>query len=222
MAAYAFKERIEPDEIVFHFDGGSGVDARDLGEFLKVAGKVAEKKGARLDIVAIERGSLSVKSKIKKRFDDDPLKAIEELVTIVAGALAASAVLASCAQTMLGGGGVDSVEIFTKNSSAVLMDSYVAGERPLREVREKRPRVKNHDQMKHLVASALEGKLIGDVHLVDGKVYFRPGNYQFMVPVRTTGIYMPYQNARYIVEGYIVLTKDGQPEELVVNRAKMF
>ncbi|MGP4673630.1 hypothetical protein ACSV5N_16895 [Agrobacterium salinitolerans] len=238
MTTDVLMRRLGPELLAFHFTGGDGITATELGEFLLAAEKALKPQKIQLQVVGIERGSLSVIFRpIAKEIKKAPIVTALAVATFLSGSAPVQKVTAQ----MVNNGSIAKVEIVNNTTNIVIMDKNLARnfeERtasgsgaipppskylstdlaPLR----KGPRPQTLAVIKKAVEQALDGDLVGNVFLVDDTLHFRPEGRKFLVPIRFEGTGLSLEpNARYKVRGDL-RTRDGQPEEILIRGAALY
>lgn len=191
--------------LAIHFSGGEGVRANDLGDFLRLAARISERNGAWLEVIALEPGSLRVYLKaIRNKAKSDPVGLAADgatLATAIAGALATAISISSpqpkpiskIAIKMIEEGTVSKIEIETSEGSTVVIDKAQVSkirqriEQPSisRAYRDaKTSRYFQSPETRTLATAASEGRLMGDAVEAQGRIYFRPAGYNYLVPVQ--------------------------------------
>ncbi|WP_313591911.1 hypothetical protein [Agrobacterium cavarae] len=235
MATDDLKRRLGPGLLAFHFTGGDGITATELGEFLVAAGRALKPKKIQLQVVGIERGSLSVIFRpITKELKNAPIVTAITVATFLSSSTPVQKVTAQ----MVNNGSIEKVEIVNQNTNIIIMDKTLAlgfdekkagsgGEVSPRSTStalaplQTRARVQTVEMIKEAVGQALEGNLVGRVFDVEGALYFRPDGRRYLVPVRfgTPELKLEH-NARYKVRGDL-RTSNGQPDEIFISAATL-
>ncbi len=219
--------------LAIHFSGGEGVRANDLGDFLRLAARISERKGARLEVIALEPGSLRVYLKaIRDKAKSDPVGLAADgatLATAIAGALAAAISLSSpqpkpiskIAIKMIEEGTVSKIEIETSEGSTVVIDKDQVSKRrqpieePSRSIAyrdSKASRYVQSSETRTLAIAASEGTLTGDAVEAQGRIYFRPAGFNYLVPVQMLSPTMSLvPGRRYRIYGSLETLK-GNPD----------
>jgi hypothetical protein len=203
---------LDPSEFAFYFRNETGIEAGDLGDFLKRTATIAKREGAELRVVGFEPGSLFVifkaiaktakktTAKVGKSFDRDPLDAAAKSVAVV-GAIAAaivwamspdaSAPLAKAGAEVMEKHEVREINLITVNEKILVMDEGSA--RRVREVVRDRRERKAEARMSQIedyreTIPRLEHDPVhrifeGAFTQIDGKFHFRPDGFNYYVPV---------------------------------------
>ena len=232
--------RLGEDEFAFYFSGGAGVSAEDLGSLLSRAATVARRADAQLQVTALEPGSLAVVIRILKKsgaavgneFKASPVQttaAAATLLSIVVGALVHTMSpdggdakpLAAVAAEIVEKGDAEKIEIITRKSTILVMDS----QRALR-VNENNSRKKHRlleaSIVRGLMESARIGELTGTVIEVEGALHFRPDGFRYLVPIDMS----ESQEAWRLYPGlHLRVAADfstlyGQPDSIEIHRAE--
>lgn len=244
MASLASELDLQPDQFAFIFRGDRGVNADDLGNFLRRAATVARHRGAELQVVALQHGSLvvvikAVAKSAKREFFKAPVATTASGLGIVSAVTAAIIAAMSLANgpTPLAKAGADLVEaktvqeiqIVTVNQTIVLMDEGQAKAlrsleaKPKRNVKERlTSAASSRAEVIQLVDQGRKGSLFGEVHLAAGELVFRPAGFRYFVPIELAAAVTDDQlkpGHSYQVTADI-LTNLGQPDRIVIHEAK--
>lgn len=237
------KFRLEPNQFAILFETTRGIEADDLGTFLKRAATLARREGAELRVVRFEPGSLATifeavkKSKVvknsQKEFVKSPIASsgvITGVVAAVAGALIWAFDTEDAGATPISRAGacvveekeVTEIKLVTVESTIVLMDETKA--RRVREIDRDRdhPKQLQYEEMKMLTDRASGGSLEGSVISIYGELHFRPDGYRFLVPIdfnRMDPDVELYPDAHFRVSGEIVMRR-GRPDAIVIRSAR--
>ena len=243
MSALSEKFALQPDQFAILFETDLGIEADDLGTFLKRAATLARREGVELRVVRFEPGSLATifrafkKSKIiknaKAEFNKKPI-ASTGVMTAVVGAVASAFIWAfdteQAGVTPLSRAGacvveekeVTQIKLITMQQTVVLMDKKKAHK--VREIERKHDHLPElqHEPMKILAHKASEGSLEGDVVSVSGELHFRPDGYRFLVPINVGLMDQEseiFPDAHFRVTGEILMRR-GRPDSIVIRSAK--
>lgn len=237
----ADKLELANDEFAFYFSTDVGIEAGELGTFLKRAATVAKRAGTEIRVVGIEDGSLAVilKALAKKRIVQAYVKEFNEKPgTLTLAAIAAVAAitaamkptpsspdaLAKAGADVVQNHNVVNIQIITKNGATVVMDERTAvevREAERRGARARPPSLPTPDVMM-MIEDARERHIEGSVFEVNGELVFRPENFNYYVPIdmdRSEVFNLePYR--MYRVSGEIVV-KRGGPHSIIIHSAHM-
>jgi hypothetical protein len=236
----AKRYNLQPDELAFYFHTGSGIDADDLGTFLKRAATVARQGGADIRVIGFKSGSLAVilkaikKSKIakavKREFHKAPISTTKD-ATILAGSVAAAFIWAFNVEeqgvTPLSKAGVEvhtscnvtQIDLVTVDDVYILLDEKKA--ETVRK-REKKIRPQPDNRYHKIADDAQSGILQGAVIDVDGEWHFRPDGFRFLVPIdlsRSVGRDEIFPKAHFEVTGQLII-QNGRPDSFIVHSAR--
>lgn len=243
MNPIAEKFDLRANQFAVLFETDRGIEADDLGTFLKRAATLARQQGAELRVVRFEPGSLATifealqKSKIaknaKKEFVQKPIAgtaAITGIVAAVAGALIWSfdtekvgpTPISRAGATVIEERNVTAIKLVTVENVVVLMDEEKA--RYVREIdsMRKTPRMLEHQEIRMLKDRASGGSLGGGVISIDGELHFRPDEYRFIVPIdfaRMDPRVEVYPNAHFRISGEFIM-RNGRPDSIIIRSAK--
>jgi hypothetical protein len=245
MALIPLSEKFDlaPSQFAILFETDRGIEADDLGNFLKRVATIARREGAELRVVRFEPGSLATifeavkKSKVaknaKKEFVKAPIgssAAITAVVAAVAGALVWAFDAEEAGATALSRAGacvieekeVREIKLVTFEQTVVLMNENTA--RRVREIDNQRKKHEHieYDQIQMLTDRASAGTLEGGVVSIYGELHFRPDGYKFFVPInisRTRPDVEIYSDAHFRVTGEIVM-RNGRPDTIIIQSAK--
>lgn len=226
MTAETLRKRLEPGQIAFHFSGGRGINADELGKFLREASKIANRENAVLEVIAIEPGSISVVFKTV-------LKNIKKEVS--GGAIALSLSLISLysqlsdevddpfgkvAYEMVASGAAKKIEVVTAERTITIMDQTRANDRADKLSTGKAAvynKVSQPVKGPRLYNAIPLGTNTGYASEIDGKLYFRPDSETYFVPITLLGNDPNLTpGKRYRIEGSIV--KNGTTPHSVTIR----
>lgn len=203
---------LDPSEFAFYFRSEIGIEAGDLGDFLKRTAAIAKREGAELRVVGFESGSLfvifkalakSVKktaAKVAKAFDEDPLDAAEKSVVIVGSIAAAiiwamsadaSAPLAKAGAEVMEKHAVREIDLITANETILVMDEASAARvrEVIRDRRERRAEARvlqiddYRETLPRLEQDPVHRIFEGSFAKIDGEFHFRPDGFNYFVPV---------------------------------------
>lgn len=234
---------LTPSQFAILFETDRGVEADDLGNFLKRVAAIARREGAELRVVSFEPGSLATifeavkKSKVaknaKKEFVKAPIASsgvITGVVAAVAGALIWAFDAEDAGATPLSRAGacvieekeVKEIKLVTVEKTVVLMDENTA--RRVREIDNQydKPKRLEYEQIRVLTDRASSGTLEGSVASIFGELHFRPDGYKFFVPInvdRTHPDVEIYSDAHFRVTGELVM-RNGRPDSIIIQSAK--
>lgn len=212
MTPHEMQRALDPSEFAFYFKSEVGIEAGDLGDFLKRTATIAKREGAELRVVGFESGSLFVifkaiakaaaktASKVGKAFDEDPLGAAEKSVIIVgaiAGAIVwamspdTSAPLAKAGAEVMEKHEVREINLITANEINVVMDEGSAQRvrEVIRDRRERRAEARAlhiedyRETVPQLEHDPVHRIFEGTFTKIDGEFHFRPDGYNYFVPV---------------------------------------
>jgi hypothetical protein len=230
---------LQPNEFAFYFSTNRGIEANELGDFLKRAATVAKRAGTEIRVIGIEHGSLAVKltaltKAIKKDFMKQP---VGPLLTMGGGAVAATVAaiswamqpqgdkvdpLAKSGASVVEKHEVSKIEIITVNQTIVVMDEERAAD--IREV-ERRARHRETPRLKYdipaMVADMRDHHLEGSTVEIRGVLHFQPDGTNFYVPVDLSkgDMHRLQADAYYQVQGELRL-KNGQPDSMIIFHAR--
>lgn len=203
---------LEPSEFAFYFKSEIGIEAGDLGDFLKRTATIAKREGAELRVVGFESGSLFVifkaiakaaektATKVGKAFEEDPLAAAEKSVIIVgaiAGAIVwamspdSAAPLAKAGADVMEKHEVREINLITVNENILVMneDSAERVREVISERRERRAEMRMvqiedyRETVPRLEHAPVHRIFEGTFTKIEGGFYFRPEEYSYFVPV---------------------------------------
>jgi hypothetical protein len=233
---------LAPNQFAILFETNRGIEAGDLGTFLKRAATLARREGAELRVIRFETGSLAtifealkksnVAKNAKKEFVKSPIAStgvMTGVVTAVATALiwafdtddAGATPIARAGACVVEEKEVTEIKLVTVESTVVLMDEKKA--RKVREIERTRDRPKQleYEQIQLLADRASGGSLEGGVVSIYGELHFRPDGYRFLVPIdfsRMDPAVELYPDAHFRVSGEIIM-RHGRPDAIVVHSA---
>ena len=213
MAATGESLGLQPDEFAFYFQSREGIEASELGTFLKRAAAVAKNAGAEIRVVGIQNGSLAVimnaikKSRVAQaaanEFMEKPLDGTLKATKIVGGATAIVATvvtgivlamspdpevvdpMAKAGADVVQKQNVETIQIVTLNDTIIVMDEESAYQ--IRQFeRQNRGRKKPPQlsyEMAMMVEDMRERHIAGSIVDIHGALFFSPDDAQFYVPV---------------------------------------
>lgn len=242
MNPLAEKFGITPNQFAIVFETDRGIEADDLGTFLKRAATLARREGAELRVIRFEHGSLATifeaawKSKVAKNAKQEFLKkpiASTGTITAVVGAIAGALIWAfntSDGTTPVSRAGasvieekcVTEIKMVTVEKTVILMDEEKAKEVRRLDQRKIRPNELEREYV-HLIADrASGGTLEGEVISVRGELYFRPDEERFFVPIdfgRMDPSIELFPDAHFRVRGELIM-RLGRPNSIIIHSAK--
>lgn len=203
---------LDPSEFAFYFESDTGIEAGDLGDFLKRTAIVARREGAEIRVVGFEQGSLivvfkaiakkakSTATKVKKEFNKAPLGATASAATIIVPIVGAivwamspdsAAPLAQASAEVMEKHEVTAIKLITINENITVMDEERAEQ--VREVvrHRKAMRAAQREMMIEdrrepralLTHEPIHQKFEGSFAQLGGELHFRPDGYSYFVPV---------------------------------------
>ena len=243
MNPLAEKFDLRPDQFAILFETERGIEANDLGNFLKRAATLARQQGAELRVVRFEPGSLATifqavrKSEVYKNAKDEYVQkpiagslAITGIVGTVAAAFiwafdvnaAGTTPVSRAGASVIEEKGVTEIALVTIENANVLMDEGKA--RQVREIdrMKDRPKALEYEEIRLLEDRASGGSLEGSVISIYGELHFRPDGYKFIVPVdfsRMDPRVEVFPDAHFRISGEIVMRR-GRPDSIIIRSAK--
>lgn len=239
MASRVEPLNLRPDEFAFLFVSDTGVDADELGIFLRRAATVGRRNGADLRVVALAPGSLAVVVRTigrsaRAEFRKAPIGTgaagaalVGAVVTAVVYAMSPShgtaTPLAKAGAELVENYEVSNISIVTVNQTIVVMDEHrAAAVQRLQTSRERAVDRLPAPEIRQMMMHARSGRLEGEVLLVDDVLHFRPDGYRYLVPIdRSQSDAMDglRPSAHFRVTGDI-LTRNGQPDTIVIQHTE--
>lgn len=204
MHPLAKKFDLGPNQFAILFETSKGIEADDLGNFLKRAATLARGKGVELRVVRFEPGSLAtIFEAVKRGAKDEFLKApigttlkAAGLVGVVGTALIGGFNFAANGFTPIAKAGVCVVEekevttikLITQYDVVLLMDENLASQfRQLERDVRKSKAMGSKRQFSLMAEDARRGDLIGEILEAGGALHFRPEGFNFLVPIKSAG-----------------------------------
>jgi len=241
LASDDFVELLDINEFAFRFAGGQGVAANDLGDFLRYLATLSKRQGVSIEVVGLDQGSLIVRlrARVSAEFKKAPIgtsAAAAGLLMLAPTLLSAfhpteqPSPIAKVAIKMVEEGSVDRIELVTEGSVRVVMDQKLVNEfrkarRNLVETQyasiPKSSRYVDSEspEVRGLVDSAEQGKLIGEVFDVAGILHFRPNGFRYLVPINIMADELTLRpGVRYQVKGEITTIR-GRPDAIDIGSA---
>lgn len=212
MTPEEMQRALDPSEFAFYFRSDIGIEAGDLGDFLKRTAAIAKREKAELRVVGFESGSLFVifkviaktakntSAKVGKKFEEDPLDAATKSVAIV-GAIATaiiwamspdtSAPLAKASAEVMEKHEVREINLITVNENILVMneDSAQRVRAVVRDRRERRAEARivqiedYRETTPRLEHDPVHRIFEGTFATFDGEFHFRPDGFRYFVPV---------------------------------------
>lgn len=203
---------LDPSEFAFYFRSDAGIEAGDLGDFLKRTAAVARREGAEVRVVGFEQGSLIVvfkaiakkmkktARKVGKEFNKAPLAATADAMTIIVPIVGAivwamspdsAAPLAQASAEVMKKHDVTEIKLITINENITVMDQDSAEQvrRVVRHRKEMRAAERQmaledyRDEIPRLAHDPVHQKFGGTFAQLGGELHFRPDGFSYFVPV---------------------------------------
>lgn len=230
------------DQFAILFETSKGIEADDLGTFLKRSATLARREGIELRVVRFEPGSLAtifkavrkstknVRKAVKKEFMKAPIDTTLKATGIV-GAVATAMIWAFTPEengaTPVAKAGacvveekeVTKITLITQYDTVLLMDEGIARQVRQIEREEKSQRLLPGQSYTLLADRARDGVLDGELLSVAGEPHFRPEGFRFLVPVdlNRSDVSPHLPTEVYVrVTGEIVML-NGRPDTIIVH-----
>lgn len=209
MTPQDMQRRLDPSEFAFYFMTETGIEAGDLGDFLKRTATVARREGAELRVLAFENGSLfvifkAIKKKAKKtakaankEFDRAPITTTAAVLVPLIGAIVwamspdAAAPLAKASADVMEKHEVTQIQLITVEKNILVMDEDTAAEvretirrRRIERMIDRAPELEDfREEIPRLEHDPVHRKFEGSFGVFEGEFHFRPDGYRYFVPV---------------------------------------
>lgn len=241
MVTKSLEIELNDDELALYFGTDGGVSVAELGQFFQRMATVVGRKGVTLRVEVAYDGSLIIVLKAAmKEFGKAPIATASSLVSMTAVAITTAMALdrASVSPLTRAGialieqGGVTSIEIVTKTTQTVLLNSEGVSEIHARETDAKENIASFPEQRtleakpevrfpENLGGNGRNGLFSGEVIEIDGEPYFRPDGHNYFIPAYTSSNQLKTGLApgRYLRIFGEVNFVEGQPESISISNA---